>query len=79
MHYNTFNPNLFLLFGIFFSYLRFMITILIMLIIVGVVLYLINLIPMDAIIKKVIYVIAILFVILWLLQEFGLIAGVNLK
>jgi hypothetical protein len=56
-----------------------MIQILIVLIIVGVVLYLINLIPMDATIKKVIYVLAILFVILWLLQSFGLLTGLHFR
>jgi ABC-type siderophore export system fused ATPase/permease subunit len=54
-----------------------LISILVVLIIIGVVLYLINLIPMDAIIKKIIYVLAILFVILWLLQTFALIPAIK--
>jgi ABC-type siderophore export system fused ATPase/permease subunit len=56
-----------------------MITILVTLVVVGVVLYLVNLIPMDNTIKRIIYVLAILFIILWLLSQFGLIGSVNLK
>jgi ABC-type siderophore export system fused ATPase/permease subunit len=56
-----------------------MIQILIILVVIGVVLYLVSLIPMDATIKKIIYVLAILFVVIWLLQALGLIAGFNLK
>lgn len=56
-----------------------MISLLIVLIVIGVVLYLVSLIPMDALIKKIIYVLAILFTIIWVLQELGLIAGLHLK
>lgn len=42
------------------------------LLIVGVVLYLVSLIPMDATIKRIIQVLAILFVVLWLLSALGL-------
>lgn len=49
-----------------------LISILITLILLGVALYLINLIPMDAWIKQVIRVVAILVVVLWLLQALGL-------
>lgn len=52
-----------------------MITILVALIVLGVCLYLINLIPMDGTIKQVIRVIAILFVVLYLLQVLGLWSG----
>lgn len=38
------------------------------LILIGVVLYLIQLIPMDATIKRIIYVLAIVVVILWLIS-----------
>ncbi len=48
-----------------------LIGLIITLVIVGVVLYLIQLIPMDATIKKVIWVLVILFVILWVLNQFG--------
>lgn len=49
-----------------------MIEILVVLIIIGVLLYLAQLIPMDATIKKIIMVLAILFVVLWILQALGL-------
>lgn len=48
-----------------------MITILALLIVVGVLLYIVSLIPMAATIKKVINIVAILGVVLWLLQHFG--------
>lgn len=49
-----------------------LLSIIVTLVIVGVVLYLLQLIPMDATIKQVIHVLVILFVILWLLQSFGI-------
>lgn len=52
-----------------------MIELIVALIVVGVVLYLITLIPMDATIKKIIVVLVILLVVLWVLQSFGLIGG----
>ena len=45
-----------------------LLALLIVLIIVGVVLYLITLIPMDARIKTAITVVAIAFVVIWLIQ-----------
>jgi hypothetical protein len=42
------------------------------LVIIGVVLYLVNLLPMDATVKKILSVVVLLVVILWLLQAFGL-------
>ena len=48
-----------------------LISLIITLVIVGVVLYLINLIPMDATIKTIIRVLVILFVLLWLLNGLG--------
>lgn len=42
------------------------------LIIVGLLLYLVQLLPIDATIKKIIYVIVIVAVILWLLENLGL-------
>lgn len=44
----------------------------VVLIIVGVALYLISLIPMDATVKRIIQVIVILVVVLWVLSVFGL-------
>ncbi len=47
------------------------ISLLITLIFIGVVLYLITLIPMDATILRIIQIVVILAVVLWLLQSFG--------
>lgn len=56
-----------------------LIGLLVVLIIVGAVLYILSLVPIDATIKKIVYVLVILFVVLWLLQSFGLIGGMGLK
>ena len=45
---------------------------LVVLICFGVGLYLIGLIPMDATVRRIIQVLAILFLVLWLLQNVGL-------
>lgn len=52
-----------------------MISILITLIVIGVVLYLVELIPMDATIKRIIQIVAILLVVIWLLSSFGVLGG----
>lgn len=49
-----------------------MISILVFLIVVGVILYLVNLLPMDATIKKIVMILAVLFCVLYLLQVLGL-------
>ncbi|HZY73670.1 MAG TPA: Thivi_2564 family membrane protein [Edaphobacter sp.] len=49
-----------------------LISIIVTLIVVGLLLYLIGLIPMDGTIKQIIRVVVILAVIVWLLQSFGL-------
>jgi hypothetical protein len=50
-----------------------LITVVIALIVVGVLLWLVNVyIPMDAKIKKILNVVVVLVVVLWLLQIFGL-------
>ena len=54
-----------------------LITIIVALILVGVALYLIELIPMDATIKRIIYIIVIVVVVLWLLQSFGIIGSLS--
>lgn len=57
-----------------------LISIILSLIIVGVILYLITLVPMDAKVKQIIYVIAILAIVLWLVQVlFGIGPGINLR
>jgi len=48
-----------------------MISVLIVLVLVGVLLYVITLIPMDPTIVVIIRVVAILFVVIWLLSVFG--------
>lgn len=52
-----------------------MISVLVALVILGVAIYIIELIPMDATVKRVIHVLAILFVLLWVLQLLGVWPG----
>jgi hypothetical protein len=52
--------------------------VLLILIVIGVVLYLIETIPMDATIKVIIRVVVILFVVIWLLSVFGIGSGLYL-
>jgi hypothetical protein len=55
-----------------------LISIIVVLIVIGVLMYLVNkMIPMDANIKTIINVVAIIVVCLWLLQAFGLIGDLN--
>jgi len=50
------------------------------LVVVGFFLWLISLIPqIDATFKKIIYGVVIFFTVLWILQQFGLISGLNLR
>ena len=53
------------------------ISLLITLIVIGVVLWLINMIPMQRTIKKIINVIVVICVVIWLLQVFGVIGTVS--
>lgn len=53
--------------------------IVIVLVVIGVALYLVSLIPMDATVKRVIQVIVILFVVSWVLGQIGLIPHGALK
>jgi hypothetical protein len=55
-----------------------LITIIVTLILVGVALYLVELIPMDVTIKKIVYVLVVVATILWLLQAFGVIGSVGI-
>ncbi|CAN5432082.1 hypothetical protein BH10BAC5_BH10BAC5_23430 [soil metagenome] len=48
------------------------ITIVLTLIVVGVVLWLINYIPMQSTIKRILNAVVVIFVIIWLLKVFGL-------
>jgi hypothetical protein len=54
-----------------------LISVIVSLVVVGLVLYLIDLIPMDGTIKTIIRLIVIIAVVLWLLQVFHLMGPVN--
>lgn len=55
-----------------------MLEVLLVLIIIGVALYLVNaVIPMDGKIKLILNVVVVLFVLIWLLQVFGLVGSLN--
>lgn len=49
-----------------------LVSVVVALVVVGLVLYLIGLIPMDGTIKQIIKVVVLIAVIVWLLQTFGL-------
>ena len=51
--------------------------IIITLIVIGLLLYLVELIPMDRTIKQIIRIIVIIAVVVWLLESFGLIGSLN--
>ena len=56
-----------------------LISLLVVLIVVGVILWLINTyIPMDAKIKKILNVVVVIVVILWLLQAFGILGTLRI-
>jgi hypothetical protein len=48
-----------------------LVSILVTLIVVGLLLYIIQLLPLDAIIKKVAYIVVLVFVLLWLVSLLG--------
>jgi len=52
-----------------------MISILVTLLILGVALYCLQLLPLDATVKRIIQVLAILFAVLWVLSALGLWSG----
>jgi hypothetical protein len=54
-----------------------LISVIVALVVVGLVLYLIDIIPMDGTIKQIIRLIIIIAVIIWLLQVFGIIGSVG--
>jgi len=53
------------------------VSIIVTLVVIGLVLYLINLIPMDNTIKQIIHAIIVVLVVVWLLQSFGLIGSIH--
>lgn len=54
-----------------------MITLLVTLVVIGFILYLIQLAPLDATIKRIIQAVALLIVILWVLRSFLPFAGLR--
>jgi hypothetical protein len=54
-----------------------LISVIVTLIVVGLLLYLIGLIPMDGTIKQIIRVVVIIAVIIWVLQTFGLLGSLG--
>lgn len=54
-----------------------LIGIIVTLVVIGLVLYLIDLIPMDGAIKQIIRLIVIIAVVVWLLRAFGLMPWLN--
>ena len=55
-----------------------LITVIVTLIVVGLLLYLVGLIPMDGTIKQIISVVVIIAVVIWLLQTFGLLGSLGI-
>ena len=53
------------------------VSIIVTLVVIGLVLYLINMIPMDNTIKQIIHAIIVVLVVVWLLQAFGLIGSIH--
>jgi len=53
------------------------VSIIVTLVVIGLVLYLINMIPMDNTIKQIIHAIIVVLVVMWLLQSFGLMGPVR--
>lgn len=55
-----------------------LINLVVVLIVVGVLLWLVNTyLPMDAKIKKILNVVVVIFVIIWLLQAFGVLGSIS--
>jgi hypothetical protein len=54
-----------------------LIGIIVTLVVIGLLLYLVDLIPMDGTIKQIIRIIVIIAVVIWLLQVFGLMGSLS--
>jgi hypothetical protein len=54
-----------------------LISIIVTLVVIGLLLYLVDLIPMDRTIKQIIRIIVIIGVVIWLLQAFGFIGSIS--
>lgn len=58
------------------GYIMTLISLIVVLVVIGVILWLVNAyIPMDGKIKQILNVVVVIFVVLWLLQAFGLLGG----
>ena len=51
------------------------ISVLVVLVLVGLVLWVVSQLPLDVTIKRIIHVVVVVLVIIWLLQAFGLLGG----
>ena len=56
-----------------------LIGLIVVLVIVGAVLYILSLLPIDGTVKRIIYVIVLILVFLYVLQAFGLISGTGIR
>lgn len=56
-----------------------LVSVIVTLIVVGLLLYLIGLIPMDGTIKQIIHAVVIIAVVIWLLKVFGLLSALGIK
>ena len=56
-----------------------LVSVIVTLIVVGLLLYLIGLIPMDGTIKQIIHAVVIIAVVIWLLKVFGLLGALGIK
>ncbi len=54
-----------------------LISLIVALAVIGLLLWAINQIPMDATVKKILNVVAIVVICLWVLQSFGLLGSIN--
>ena len=54
-----------------------LISLVVVLVVVGLILYLLTLVPIDPTMKKVIHAVVIVFVIVWLLQSLGVFGSVE--
>lgn len=54
-----------------------LVSLIVVLVIVGVALYLVSLIPMDATVKKIINILVILFLVIWALQQLGILGSLD--
>jgi uncharacterized membrane protein YwzB len=54
-----------------------LLAIVVVLFVIGLLMWALNQFPIDAMIKKIIYVVVVVFVVIWLLQSFGLLGAIG--